>query len=167
MSQGDSTPQKTGHMTINPVVHMGWQSIIFLCIGGIAWGAMPVNPAKFRSRWGDVFVSAAGPLSNLFLGLVFIALIGITLHIRSLSLEFFYLAAQINLALFLFNLLPIPPLDGYHVFSKFFPELKMLERSQWGLFSLMFFLVSGLGAGLYTVSNSIILSLLGIGASSF
>lgn len=165
ISQGDNTPKHTGHMTINPLVHMGWQSLVFLCIGGIAWGAMPVNPSRFRSRWGDVIVSAAGPLSNLFLGVVFIALLAIALRVPFLSAEFFYLAAQVNLALCLFNLLPIPPLDGFHIFSKFFPELKMLEGSQLGLFALMFFLVSGLGTGLYIVSNAMIECLLRASAS--
>ncbi|MCV3215717.1 hypothetical protein OGM63_19740 [Plectonema radiosum NIES-515] len=61
MSQGDDTPQRTGHLTLNPVVHMGWESIIFLCIAGIAWGQMPVNPSKFRSaKLGNIIVSAAG-----------------------------------------------------------------------------------------------------------
>lgn len=163
ISQGDDTPRRTGHMTLNPVVHMGWQSLIFLCICGIAWGAMPVNPAKFRSRnWGDVLVSAAGPLSNLALGFVFIMLLAIALQAQFLSIEFFYLAAKMNLTLCLFNFLPIPPLDGFHVFSKFFPGLKVLETSQWGLFALMFILISGLGAGLYTISDSIIGSLVRI-----
>ncbi len=49
MSQGDNTPQQTGHLTLNPVVHMGKESLIFLCLMGIAWGQMPVNPSKFRS----------------------------------------------------------------------------------------------------------------------
>jgi hypothetical protein len=48
LSQGDDNPDRTGHMTANLIIHMGWESIIFLCIGGLAWGAMPVNPAKFR-----------------------------------------------------------------------------------------------------------------------
>ncbi|MFB2978288.1 hypothetical protein [Microseira sp. BLCC-F43] len=65
LTQGDDPPKKTGHMTVNPFVHMGWESIIFLCIGGICWGEMPVNPAKFRSaKWGNILVSAAGPLLN-------------------------------------------------------------------------------------------------------
>lgn len=157
LSQGDDTPRRTGHMTLNPLTHMGWESIIFLCIGGIAWGAMPVNPAKFRSRqWGDVLVSAAGPLSNLVLGCMFIALLTISLRVQFLSVEFFYLAARINLALCFFNCLPIPPLDGFHIFSKFFPELKILDGPNYGLFVLMIFLVSGLGASLYSVSDLII-----------
>jgi Zn-dependent protease len=162
LSQGDDTPQRTGHMTLNPLVHMGWESIIFLCIGGIAWGAMPVNPAKFRShQWGDVLVSAAGPLSNLILGLMSIAMLAIALRVQFFSAEFFYLAARINLALCFFNCLPIPPLDGFHIFSKFFPELKVLDGPNYGLFVLMIFLVSGLGASLYAVSDLIIQSAIG------
>jgi Zn-dependent protease len=149
-------------MTLNPLTHMGWESIIFLCIGGIAWGAMPVNPAKFRSRkWGDVLVSAAGPLSNLILGLMSIAMLAIALRVQFLSTEFFYLAARINLALCFFNCLPIPPLDGFHIFSKFFPELKILDGPNYGLFVLMIFLVSGLGASLYAVSDLIIQTAIG------
>ena len=162
LSQGDDTPRRTGHMTLNPIVHMGWQSIIFLCIGGIAWGAMPVNPAKFRSRqWGDVLVAAAGPLSNLLLGFMFVAMLAIALRVEFLSVHFFYLAARVNLTLCFFNCLPIPPLDGFHIFSKFFPALKILTKSYYGLFALMLLLVSGLGASLYAVSDSIIRALVG------
>lgn len=162
LSQGDDTPRRTGHMTLNPLVHMGWESIVFLCVGGIAWGAMPVNPAKFRSRqWGDVLVSAAGPLSNLVLGFMFIAMLAIAVRVEFLSVGFFYLAARINLALCLFNFLPIPPLDGFHIFSKFFPELKVLDSPYCGLFALMLLLVSGVGGSLYAVSDLIIQALVG------
>ena len=162
LNQGDDTPRRMGHMTLNPLVHMGWESIIFLCVGGIAWGAMPVNPTKFRSRqWGDALVSAAGPLSNLILGLVSIVMLAIAVRVEFLSVGFFYLAAQINLALCMFNFLPIPPLDGFHIFSKFFPELKILDGSNYGLFVLMIFLISGLGGSLYAVSDLIIQAVIG------
>jgi Zn-dependent protease len=162
LSQGDDTPRRTGHMTLDPLVHMGWESILFLCIGGIAWGAMPVNPAKFRSRqWGDVLVSAAGPLSNLALGCMSIALLAISLRVQFFSAEFFHLAARINLTLCFFNCLPIPQLDGFHIFSKFFPELKILDSPNHSLFVLMIFLVSGLGASLYAVSDLIIQAAIG------
>lgn len=162
LNQGDDTPRRMGHMTLNPLVHMGWESIIFLCVGGIAWGAMPVNPTKFRSRqWGDVLVSAAGPLSNLILGFVSISMLMVAMRVEFLSVGFFYLAARINLALCLFNFLPIPPLDGFHIFSKFFPELKILDSPYCGLFALMLFVASGLGASLYAVSDLIIQALVG------
>ncbi len=102
VSQGDDTPQKTGHLTLNPVVHMGWESIIFLCIAGIAWGKMPVNPCKFRSaKLSNILVSAAGPLCNLALAILCIALIKFFVYSypNIFSFEFFYIAAHLNLML--------------------------------------------------------------------
>lgn len=166
MSQGDNTPQKTGHMTLNPVVHMGVESMIFLCLTGIAWGQMPVNPAKFKdAKLGNIIVSAAGPLSNLILGVLFTGLLKIVANpdiSGVFSFEFLYLAARINLMLFLFNLLPVPPLDGFHVFSEIFPKLKPLENTQFGIFAMMLlFLVPGVGTGLGMIAELIISTILG------
>ncbi|MEH2176496.1 site-2 protease family protein [Nostoc sp.] len=167
MSQGDNTPEQTGHLTLNPVVHMGKESIIFLCLMGIAWGQMPVNPSKFRSgKLGNILVSAAGPLSNLALGILFIMMLKILANLSLsglFSAEFIYLAARINLTLFLFNLLPIPPLDGFHVFSEIFPQLKPLEYTQFGLFAMMvLFIVPGFGIGLGGIADFFIRSGLGM-----
>ncbi|MBW4506316.1 MAG: site-2 protease family protein [Scytonematopsis contorta HA4267-MV1] len=161
ISQGDDTPQRTGHMTLNPVVHMGWESIIFLCLTGLSWGQMPVNPSKFRNgSQSNVIVSAAGPLCNLALALLFIFLIkissapGIGLILSS---DFLYLAARMNLILCIFNFLPIPPLDGYHVFSESFPALRELERNRMGMFFLMvIFLIPGFGFILAFIADFII-----------
>ena len=161
ISQGDDTPKKTGHMTINPIVHMGWESIIFLCIGGMCWGQMPVNPSKFRSpKWGNILVSAAGPLLNLGLAFLFIMLLifSSTSPIDGiLSYQFLHLGATINLSLFIFNLLPIPPVDGFYVFSELFPALKPLKDSPFGFFALMILFISpGFSEGLYAISNVVI-----------
>jgi Zn-dependent protease len=161
ISQGDDTPKKTGHLTLNPVVHMGWQSIIFLCLAGISWGQMPVNPSKFRSpKWSNILVSGAGPFSNLVLGILLSMLLRIysnPMDSGFLSVNFIYMAAHINLFLFLFNLLPIPPLDGFHIYSEIFPKLKQLENTQFGQFALMFlFIVPGFGAALSLLANLII-----------
>ena len=142
LSQGDDTPHQEGHMTINPVVHMGYESLIFLCVAGIAWGSMPVSPHKFRHpRWSDILVSAAGPLSNLVLGSLCITLIIATGRnsVPMVSQEFLFMAAQINMMLFLFNLLPIPPLDGFSVCEKLFPALKLerFRNSPLALFFMM------------------------------
>ncbi|AFY56993.1 Zn-dependent protease [Rivularia sp. PCC 7116] len=162
LSQGDDTPKKLGHITLNPVVHMGVESIIFLCLVGMSWGQMPVNPYKFRNgKFSDILVSAAGPLCNLALGFIFIALLSLFYNSGFISKDFLYLAARINLAQFIFNLLPIPPLDGFHIFSNIFPELKQLERSQMGAFGLMIvFLIPGFGAGLITIVDLIITNFL-------
>ncbi|MEH2432743.1 MAG: site-2 protease family protein [Nostoc sp.] len=166
MSQGDNTPQQTGHLTLNPVVHMGKESIIFLCLMGIAWGQMPVNPSKFRSgKLGNILVSAAGPLSNLALGILFIGMLKFLSNLSLsglLSGEFLYLAAQINLTLFLFNLLPIPPLDGFHVFSEIFPQLKPLQYNQFGIFAMMLiFIIPEFGTGLSGIAHLVIQLALG------
>jgi Zn-dependent protease len=159
LQQGDDTPRRAGHMTLNPLVHMGVESIVFLAIGGIAWGAMPVNPSKFRSRqWGDVLVSAAGPLSNLILGCLFVALISISTSLP-ISDKFLKLAALTNFSLFLFNCLPCPPLDGFHVFSKFIPGLKVLENQPGTLFILIVLLYLGLSDALYDMSYFIFLTI--------
>lgn len=144
LSQGDDTPKIKGHMTPDPIVHMGIPSLIFLFFSGMAWGAMPVNPAKFRhARWSDMLVSAAGPLSNLVLGTLaaIVAAIALRSDSKLISIEFCLMAAQINFLLFAFNLLPVPPLDGFHVYSQIFPALQKLATPEISLF-LIFVLFS-------------------------
>lgn len=152
LSQGDDTPKRSGHMTLNPVVHMGWESIIFLCLAGIAWGQMPINPSRFRHpKIGNILVSLAGPLLNLTLAILFVVILKFNSSVdgmRIVSSEFLYLAAYINLSLFLFNMLPIPPLDGFYVFSELFPSLKPLKNSPLGLFALFVLFSGGLASGL-------------------
>ena len=145
ISQGDDTPVKTGHITPNPIVHMGLYSIAMLFFIGISWGVMPVNPLKFRHpRWSDFWVSFAGPLLNLLLTIISVTLIKMTLNYNLvLSTQFLFLTASINLQLFLLNLFPIPPLDGFHMFCAFFPKFKSLEGSSYGFAAqaLLFLLI--------------------------
>jgi len=164
LSQGDDTPRKEGHMTMNPVVHMGIHSIFFLVFAGIAWGQMPVNPSKFRNpKWGNILVSAAGPLTNIILGMLAVLVINITLYFywdQIISLEFFYLIAKFNFTLCLFNLIPIPPLDGFHIAREFFPALKQLGRSQVGLALFMILFISGAGSQLFVLADIIVKALI-------
>lgn len=117
--QGDPTPHERGHMTIDPRVHMGWPSLFLLVTTGMCFGAMPIDPTRFRSRHGDLFVSAAGPLMNLALALVALTTLGIWLALAPDTdlvtdnlHHFLWVFGYCNIALALFNLLPIPPLDG-------------------------------------------------------
>jgi Zn-dependent protease len=164
IAQGDDTPKKSGHMTLNPVVHMGLASIIFLCLAGIAWGQMPVDTKKFRNpRLGNILVSAAGPGMNLGLSLLAIALLKVVTTQpwgEWISGDFLLLMAILNVSLFLFNLLPIPPLDGFHVWSEFFPSLKPLEQTPFGMFALMvLFITPQVGEGLGQLSSAIVVFL--------
>jgi Zn-dependent protease len=146
LSQGDDTPLQRGRMSLNPLVHMGWESLTCLCVTGLAWGQMPVNSAKFRSGgWSNICVSAAGPLSNLGLALLFIAVLRLmsVFDFQGIwSVEFFYLAAKVNLVLFMLNLVPFPPLDGFHIVSEAFPGLKILEETPLSLFPLVVLLMN-------------------------
>ena len=156
----DDTPTITGHMTLNPVIHMGWPSLIFLCLAGISWGQMPVNPANFRTeKWSNIIVSAAGPFLNLCLAFLSILMIKGTVYTslgNIFSPEFFLLAARLNVVLFLFNLLPIPPLDGFHVFSELFPSLKPLRNSPFGLAAFMILFISGAFSLLFELADIMI-----------
>ncbi|MSR45127.1 MAG: site-2 protease family protein [Phycisphaerales bacterium] len=125
--EGDDTPREMGHITLNPVVHMGWFSLIALAIMGIAWGLMPVNPSRFRNgRRGWAFVAAAGPAVNLLLSAL--CIVGCALAIRygpqsepiATNLRMFLVTgAWLNLYLMAFNLMPVPPLDGAVILSGF------------------------------------------------
>ena len=160
ISQGDNTPKTSGHITPDPIVHMGWVSIIFLCVSGMAWGLMPVTPSKFRhGRWSDIAVSLAGPVSNLILGTVAVVLVVIAERSGAtmISGKFLMMAAQINFSLFALNMLPIPPLDGFHVYSQLFPKLKALATPEISMF-LMFaiFSIPAVGIGISVVSSTMI-----------
>jgi Zn-dependent protease len=128
--QGDDTPRMQGHMTPNPMVHMGGFSLLMLALVGIAFGAMPVNPRNFRSRYGDALVSAAGPAMNLLLA--FIALTALAVWFKTTggmartgtihnAQEFLWIFGYFNIALALFNLVPVPPLDGSRILGNFVP----------------------------------------------
>ncbi|MEL7406822.1 MAG: site-2 protease family protein [Cyanobacteria bacterium J06558_2] len=164
LSQGDDTPRIKGHMTMNPLVHMGVHSLFFLAFAGIAWGQMPVNPNRFRDpKWGSILVAAAGPLTNILLGLLGVLIINVTLYFswdQVISLNFFYLVARFNFALCLFNLIPIPPLDGFRIASELFPSIRELGRSQIGLALFMILFISGAGSQLFVLADMIVKSLI-------
>ena len=124
ISQGDNTPTESGHMTLNPVVHMGVSSLVMLMLLGMAWGQMPVRPNRFKDgSTGNMIVAAAGPVTNFAIAALCIIVLNF-LSAGSIASGFFRLAAYVNIGLGIFNLIPVPPLDGFTVFSELFPGLK-------------------------------------------
>jgi Zn-dependent protease len=129
--QGDRTPIEKGHMTVNPLVHMGGFSLLLLVMVGIAYGAMPINPRRFRSRFGEALVSAAGPAMNGLLAVLGLTLLGLWMRAAPAETAMVVNARNalwyfglVNLALMLFNLLPVPPLDGAHILSNLSPAYR-------------------------------------------
>tara|TARA_B100000959_G_scaffold266595_1_gene309180 strand:- start:701 stop:1396 length:696 start_codon:yes stop_codon:yes gene_type:complete len=146
--QGDDTPRQMGHMTGDPMIHMGGFSLLILVLVGMAFGAMPVNPNNFRSKYGDALVSAAGPAMNFLLA--FVSLTGLALWIivaeparEGLAQNgqyFLKIFGVTNIALGIFNLIPVPPLDGSTVLGNFVPAyrrwLESLGNPTWMFFIL-------------------------------
>jgi len=119
---GDSTAKDQGRITFNPIKHIDPIGFLFIIFAGFGW-AKPVqfNPENLRNlRRDKAIIAVAGPLSNLVLALVFIGILrlwrenSIPLPSEALFMVVFR-AAIINIGLFVFNLLPIPPLDGSHI----------------------------------------------------
>ncbi|MEO0947672.1 MAG: site-2 protease family protein [Cyanobacteria bacterium J06641_5] len=155
ISQGDRTPIERGHITLNPVVHMGWASLIILCIVGLAWGQMPVRPDRFRDpKWGEAIVAGAGPSMNFVLAVLAMAVLNIVSE--PAMLRVFYFAAFVNWQLFFLNLLPVPPLDGFKVFSEIIPGLRSLERSPQARAAVPFLLILGVGRVLSPIARALI-----------
>ncbi len=124
---GDDTPIHTGHMSGNPLVHMGPFAIIALFLFGIAWGQMPIDPTRLRGKYAAAVVAAAGPATNLLLAAVALTGLGLwlrfgTIHdtqVHQNSIKFLWTFGAINLLLCIFNLFPVPPLDGSHILANF------------------------------------------------
>lgn len=120
---GDDTPAKQGRLSLNPLKHLDILGFLCLLLVGFGW-AKPVmiDPRNFKNpRRDDIIVSLAGPLSNFIVAFIFVGLMrlmdnfmytGNFAHI--MALVFLY-TVQINLVLMVFNLLPVPPLDGHHI----------------------------------------------------
>lgn len=126
--QGDDTAQSEGRLTLNPLAHVDWLGLGLLLFVGFGWGKpTPFNPYNLKyKKWGGALVSVAGPLSNVVMLIVALAIykiMGFTSFNWALShnlLEAFLLfMVQLNVVLFVFNLIPIPPLDGSKVLFAF------------------------------------------------
>ncbi|WP_438346891.1 site-2 protease family protein [Paenibacillus sp. FA6] len=152
---GDPTAKLLGRVTLNPTVHFDLFGIILLLVAGFGWARpVPVNRDNFeRPRLMGAIVSLAGPLSNFVLGvlgaLVYAGLIQFDVlgSITNLKLAeaiatTFYFIIIMNFFLCLFNLIPLPPLDGYRILEDVVPREargKMKQFEQWSL--LIFLLI--------------------------
>lgn len=124
-SFGDPTAKNMGRLSLNPLVHLDPFGFILLLLAGFGYGRpVPVNPYNFRNqKWGNIIVSAAGPFSNL----VQIVIFGLALNFliflgpNNLLVNFLVALIYINVVLMVFNILPIPPLDGSKILMTILP----------------------------------------------
>jgi len=127
---GDGTAKAFGRLTLNPLAHLDPIGAILILVVGFGWAKpVPVNPRNFRKPRRDLFiVSIAGIVVNLLLGLLGVLLLYgsaklsfLPENTMSLVMEFFYIFAVLNIGLAVFNLIPLPPLDGSKVVSTILP----------------------------------------------
>jgi Zn-dependent protease len=145
---GDDTAAREGRMTLNPISHIDPFGTILCPLLGIPFGwakPVPVNPVRFNReismRAGMMITAAAGPLSNLVLAVLCSVLAGLLgrFQVDSPALrELLYIFITINLGLFIFNFIPVPPLDGSRVAEglmpyRLRPQWEQIQRYSWVL----------------------------------
>jgi len=150
---GDPTAKYAGRLTLNPIKHLDlWGSVLiplFLILIGSPFlfgyaKPVPYNPQNLKNKkWGPAMVAAAGPASNLIIALGF----GLVLRFIPLAAspfgEIFSYIVFLNLLLAVFNLVPIPPLDGSKVVAALFPyriQLAIERAERYGLILVLFFI---------------------------
>lgn len=150
---GDDTAQKQGRLTLSPLKHLDIFGTIAILIIGFGWARpVPVNRNNFKHpRIAGILTTAAGPFSNLLL-----ATIGLTISLilfkvgffhsvpESLSTtinDFFDIFISMNLVLFVFNLIPLPPLDGYRIIEDLAPNDVRAKMSQYEQYGAIAFLI--------------------------
>jgi Zn-dependent protease len=159
---GDATAKLNGKLTLNPVAHFhpigGTMLVLSILIAGIPLGfaATPVNPLNLRGRYGEAYVAAAGPLSNLLLASVLAIPLRLLMANSSLDVDPLVVNALGfivwgNVILGLFNLVPIPPLDGGTILLSLVPRQTAWQWGpilrQYGIFILVLVFFFPIGTG--------------------
>lgn len=161
---GDPTPRAAGRITLNPLAHLDLMgSLVLIMTRRFGWAKpVPVNPLNFHHpRQGMMFVGLAGPMSNLLLAFLFSLLfrffrtpylLDFLYGVGGNSLifvirDFLSLALIVNVALALFNLLPVPPLDGSRILQGVLPrqyDQYFYQLERYGMFIIFFLALTGI-----------------------
>lgn len=155
-SMGDDTAERLGRLTLNPLAHLDWFGSVLLplmtwYVGGFMFGyakPVPYDPTKLNDRrWGPAKVGVAGPAMNLTIALLFSVILRFSGGLLTpLAGTLVVYIISINLVLAVFNLLPVPPLDGHWLLFALLPARSyylrvVLYRYQWVFLVLVVFVI--------------------------
>lgn len=165
---GDKTAKNQGRLSLNPLAHLNPIGTIMIFLFGIGYAnPVPINPRNFKNiKWGMALTAFAGPLSNLLMGWISIwfyficgKLLGAFAVCDAVRM-FFLFAAQVNVMLAVFNLFPIPPLDGSKIAAAILPDkiyYKYMQYERYIMLGLMVLLFMGvLDKPISFVSNALL-----------
>ncbi|HHU05172.1 MAG TPA: site-2 protease family protein [Clostridiales bacterium] len=176
---GDRTSEMQGRLSLNPLRHIDPIGLLMLAVFRFGWAKpVSVNMYNFKKPKRDMAITAfAGPLSNMLLAAFCLFLYGLlwkTLYTSSLGgtlLDLLQITAQLSVSLGVFNLIPIPPLDGSKVLFSLLPNrmyLRIMMYERFGVIFLMLILFSGVLSGpLYRITSAVYGSLFPIAIFAF
>ncbi len=170
---GDSTAKYQGRLSFNPLAHLDIWGTALIFLIGFGWAKpVPVNPRNFKNPKRDMAITAlAGPLSNLIMAFIMLILAYTGLYYCVQTTNFtsdalavvgfvcFY-AAQINVALAVFNLIPVPPLDGSRILSAFLPDRTYYKLMQYERYFFFIIVAIAMGTNVVSTVTSAILKLI-------
>ncbi len=150
---GDPTARRAHRLSLNPLRHIDWFGLLMMFLAGFGWAKpVPVNPNYFKKpKQGMALTALAGPVSNFLLALIMLLEARIFCDVASYTetnqriLDFILMVAILSIGLGLFNLVPIPPLDGSKVLFAVLPDRaydQLMRYERYGmlvLFALVFF----------------------------
>lgn len=156
LALGDPTAKRQHRLSLNPLRHIDWFGLLMMLVAGFGWARpVPVNPNYFKKpRQGMALTALAGPASNLLLALLLLIparLIYTYAHysvFNQTALDFLTSTAALSIGLGLFNLIPIPPLDGSKVLAVLLPERAyrwLMRYERFGILALWLLVVLGVG----------------------
>ena len=165
---GDDTARLKGRITLNPLAHLDIIGTVMIFLFGIGYAnPVPVNPARLKHPRRDMaLIALAGPASNLIMGFiaVFISFALDAINTENVAVTalsyFFWYAASVNVTLGVFNLLPVPPLDGSRILSSVLPDkayFKLMKYERYIMIGFMVILFTGVLNGVIRFISDIMM----------